>query len=126
MTTQIYHKVYFPDDTSEAFEVDSSTRAKDFCRNIAERLKLQSCDGFSLFVKIFDRVISVPESDFFFDFVRSLTEWLKKTKQREDASKNTYQIFFMRKLWSNVVPGQDRMADTIFHYHQVNYTSILS
>ena len=73
MTTQIYHKVYFPDDTSEAFEVDSSTRAKDFCRNVADRLKLQSSEGFSLFVKILDKVISVPEGDFFFDFVRHLT-----------------------------------------------------
>ena len=73
LTTQIYHKVYFPDDTSEAFEVDSSTRAKDFCRNVADRLKLQSSEGFSLFVKILDKVISVPEGDFFFDFVRHLT-----------------------------------------------------
>ncbi|CAF1182030.1 unnamed protein product [Adineta steineri] len=118
MTTQIYHKVYFPDDTSEAFEVDSSTRAKDFCRNIADRLKLQSSEGFSLFVKILDKVISVPEGDFFFDFVRHLTEWIKKTKQREDPPKYTYQIFFMRKLWTNAVPGKDRMADIIFHYHQ--------
>lgn len=124
MTTQIYHKVYFPDDTSEAFEVDSSTRAKDFCRNIAERLKLQSSEGFSLFVKILDKVISVPEGDFFFDFVRQLTEWIKKTKQREDPPKYTYQIFFMRKLWSNAVPGKDRMADIIFHYHQVKNESI--
>ncbi|CAF1212835.1 unnamed protein product, partial [Didymodactylos carnosus] len=118
MTTQIYHKVYFPDDTSEAFEVDSSTRAKDFCRNIADRLKLQGSEGFSLFVKILDKVISVPDGDFFFDFVRHLTEWIKKTKQREDPPKYTYQIFFMRKLWTNTVPGQDRMADIIFHYHQ--------
>ncbi|UJR09223.1 hypothetical protein I4U23_013470 [Adineta vaga] len=118
MTTQIYHKVYFPDDTSEAFEVDSSTRAKDFCRNIADRLKLQSSEGFSLFVKILDKVISVPEGDFFFDFVRHLTEWIKKTKQREDPPKYTYQIFFMRKLWTNAVPGKDKMADIIFHYHQ--------
>ncbi|CAF1037423.1 unnamed protein product [Rotaria magnacalcarata] len=118
MTTQIYHKVYFPDDTSEAFEVDSSTRAKDFCKNVADRLKLQSSEGFSLFVKILDKVISVPEGDFFFDFVRHLTEWIKKTKQREDPPKYTYQIFFMRKLWTNAIPGKDRMADIIFHYHQ--------
>jgi len=54
-TTQILHKVYFPDDTQDAFEVESSTRAKDFCQNIAERLKLKSAEGFSLFVKIADK-----------------------------------------------------------------------
>lgn len=55
-TTQIFHKVYFPDDTDEAFEVDSSTRAKDFCHNISQRLSLRSSEGFSLFVKIADKV----------------------------------------------------------------------
>lgn len=54
-TTQILHKVYFPDDTNDAYEVDSSTRAKDFCQIIAERLKLKSAEGFSLFVKIADK-----------------------------------------------------------------------
>jgi myosin-7 len=47
--------VYFPDDNDEAFEVDSSTRAKDFCQNISERLRLKSAEGFSLFVKISDK-----------------------------------------------------------------------
>ena len=58
-TTQIFHKVYFPDDTDQAFEVDSSTRAKDFCQNIANRLNLKSAEGFSLFVKIADKGQSV-------------------------------------------------------------------
>lgn len=84
-TTQIFHKVYFPDDTDEAFEVDSSTRAKDFCQSIAQRLNLRSSEGFSLFVKIADKVISVPEGDFFFDFVRHLTDWIKKARPTRDG-----------------------------------------
>jgi myosin-7 len=135
--------VYFPDDNDEAFEVDSSTRAKDFCQNISERLRLKSAEGFSLFVKISDKgkkilriflgfklffaycalflVISVPEADFFFDFVRHLTDWIKKARTTKDGTtpKFTYQVFFMRKLWTNIVPGRDRNADVIFHYHQV-------
>lgn len=78
-------QVYFPDDTDEAFEVDSSTRAKDFCSSIAHRLNLKSSEGFSLFVKIADKVISVPEGDFFFDFVRHLTDWIKKARPSRDG-----------------------------------------
>jgi myosin-7 len=79
----------------------------------------------SLFVKIADKVISVPEGDFFFDFVRHLTEWLKKTKggaaaKGKDAPPPilTYQVFFMKKIWSETVIGEDENADSIFHYHQ--------
>uniref|UniRef100_A0A8C4RJA4 Myosin VIIAb n=1 Tax=Erpetoichthys calabaricus TaxID=27687 RepID=A0A8C4RJA4_ERPCA len=119
-TTQIFHKVYFPDDTDEAFEVESSTKAKDFCQNISGRLLLKSSDGFSLFVKISDKVISVPEGDFFFDFVRHLTDWIKKARPVKDGivPSLTYQVFFMKKLWTNTVPGKDSMADSIFHYYQ--------
>ena len=117
----IFHKVYFPNDSDQAFEVDSSTRAKDFCNAIGARLGLQSVEGMSLFVKIADKVISVPEGDFFFDFVRHLTEWLKKTKTDKTSTANpnlTYQVFFMKKLWSTTVIGKDERADCIFHYHQ--------
>ncbi|XP_055004260.1 unconventional myosin-VIIa-like [Boleophthalmus pectinirostris] len=118
-TTQIFHKVYFPDDSDEVFEVESSTKAKDFCHNISTRLLLQSSEGFSLFVKITDKVISVPDGDFFFDFVRHLTDWIKKARHVKDGGPVlTYQVFFMKKLWTNTVPGKDSMADSIFHYYQ--------
>ncbi|KAG7515416.1 unconventional myosin-VIIa isoform X1 [Solea senegalensis] len=120
-TTQIFHKVYFPDDSDEVFEVESSTKAKDFCQNISGRLMLKSSEGFSLFVKITDKVISVPDGDFFFDFVRHLTDWIKKARHVKDVGavpSLTYQVFFMKKLWTNTVPGRDAMADSIFHYYQ--------
>ncbi|KAM4620039.1 unconventional myosin-VIIa [Polymixia lowei] len=119
-TTQIFHKVYFPDDSDEAFEVESSTKAKDFCHSISGRLMLKSSEGFSLFVKITDKVISVPDGDFFFDFVRHLTDWIKKARHAKDGvvPSLTYQVFFMKKLWTNTVPGKDSMADSIFHYCQ--------
>uniref|UniRef100_A0A8D3DIJ4 Myosin VIIA n=1 Tax=Scophthalmus maximus TaxID=52904 RepID=A0A8D3DIJ4_SCOMX len=117
-TTQIFHKVYFPDDSDEVS--DSSTKAKDFCHNISGRLMLKSSEGFSLFVKITDKVISVPDGDFFFDFVRHLTDWIKKARHVKDGPvpSLTYQVFFMKKLWTNTVPGKDSMADSIFHYYQ--------
>ncbi|XP_026865148.2 myosin VIIAa [Electrophorus electricus] len=119
-TTQIFHKVYFPDDTDEAFEVESSTKAKDFCLNISGRLLLKSPEGFSLFVKISDKVISVPEGDFFFDFVRHLTDRIKKARPAKDGivPSLTYQVFFMKKLWTSTIPGKDSFADSIFHYYQ--------
>uniref|UniRef100_A0A4W4E2S9 Myosin VIIAb n=1 Tax=Electrophorus electricus TaxID=8005 RepID=A0A4W4E2S9_ELEEL len=119
-TTQIFHKVYFPDDTDEAFEVESSTKAKDFCLNISGRMLLKSPEGFSLFVKISDKVISVPDGDFFFDFVRHLTDWIKKARPLMDGilPSLTYHVYFMKKLWTSTVPGQDPMADSIFHYYQ--------
>ena len=178
-TTQIYHKVYFPDETDEvsftraphipvhhmsppyqAFIVKSSTRGGDLVKTIAGRLKMKSHEGFSLFIKMGDKVISIPEGDFFFDFVRQITDWARKSRvlpegksllstcqllllpldrglaySRNDIlgvflssflidvipgpnSKFTYQVFFMRKLWSSTVPGKDRQADIIFHFHQ--------
>ncbi|KAL4715151.1 hypothetical protein ACJJTC_012198 [Scirpophaga incertulas] len=117
---QIYHKVYFPDDTDEAFEVDSSTKAKDLCEQITGRLNLKNSDGFSLFVKIADKVFSVPENYYFFDFVYELVEWMKQSRpvQGGIAMQLNYQIFFMKKLWINTIPGRDKNADQIFYFPQ--------
>ena len=118
---QIFHKIYFPNDTDEAFEVHSSTRAIDLCTEIAERMRLKSSDGFSLFVKITDKVFSVPQNYFFFDFVHELMEWTKQSRPSSKSSGSIqvqYQIFFMKKLWVNAVPGKDANADEIFYYHQ--------
>ncbi|XP_030747956.1 myosin-VIIa-like [Sitophilus oryzae] len=118
---EIYHKIYFPNDTDEAFEVDSMTRASDLCKNIAARLDLLSTDGFSLFVAIADRVFSIPESYFFYDFLSELINWMRATKPSWGSAapiQAQYQVFFMKKLWVNTVPGKCLNSDQIFHYHQ--------
>nr|CAD7412222.1 unnamed protein product [Timema cristinae] len=120
-TKHIYHKVYFPDDTDEAFEVNSSTRARDLSHDITDRLNLHSGEGLTLFIKILDKIFSVPEAEFFFDYVRELSEWIKRTRPSRGVAVGAefqYQVFFMKKLWVNAVPGRDKRADTIFHFPQ--------
>uniref|UniRef100_H0XC39 Unconventional myosin-VIIb n=1 Tax=Otolemur garnettii TaxID=30611 RepID=H0XC39_OTOGA len=121
--THICHKVYFPNDTSEMLEVCSNTRVRDVCDSITTRLQLASWEGCSLFIKIADKqtqVISQKEGDFFFDSLRQVSDWMKKNKPQKEGAPVTlpYQVYFMRKLWLNVVPGKDVKADTILHYHQ--------
>ncbi|XP_063056384.1 unconventional myosin-VIIa [Engraulis encrasicolus] len=117
---QIFHKIHFPNDASEAFEVGTHTRIKELTLNIALKLQLISSEGFNIFVKTPDKVLSLNETDYFFDSLRQITDYSKRAKTvREGEAVNVqYSVFFMRKLWFNVVPGRDREADIIFHYPQ--------
>uniref|UniRef100_A0A8D3DRE8 Myosin VIIBa n=1 Tax=Scophthalmus maximus TaxID=52904 RepID=A0A8D3DRE8_SCOMX len=119
---QIFHKVHFPNDTEEIFEVATNTRIRDLIQNITTKLNLASADGFSIFVKTDDKVLSLNDADYFFDSLRQITDWSKKAKRVKDGNRTalsiSYIVFFMRKLWFNVVPGRDIEADLIFHFPQ--------
>uniref|UniRef100_A0A8C1ZXC7 Myosin VIIBb n=1 Tax=Cyprinus carpio TaxID=7962 RepID=A0A8C1ZXC7_CYPCA len=119
-STQIFHKVHFPNDTSELFEVTSTTRIKDLCRNIAKDLQLSSSDGYSLFVKTSTKVVGMDSKEYFFDNLRQLTDVIKKGKKVKEAAPTIapYLVLFMRKLWFNVIPGKDLTADLNFHFPQ--------
>uniref|UniRef100_A0A669QN43 Myosin VIIB n=1 Tax=Phasianus colchicus TaxID=9054 RepID=A0A669QN43_PHACC len=117
--TKISHKICFPNETEQTFDVGTNTKNRTLCQNIASKLQLSSWEGFSLFVKIADKVISQNEADYFFDSLRQLTDWTKRNKPVKDGKETvTYEVYFMRKLWLNVTPGKDLKADSIFHYHQ--------
>ncbi|XP_051874537.1 unconventional myosin-VIIa-like [Pristis pectinata] len=119
-STKILHKIYFPNDTDQAFEIYSSTKAKALCETITKHLGLGSPEGLSLFVQLEDKVISIPEGDFFFDYVRQVCDWARKERQVPEglAGPVPYRVLFMRKLWLNVVPGRDLEADITLHFPQ--------
>ncbi|KAI3378798.1 hypothetical protein SNEBB_000798 [Seison nebaliae] len=110
----MYHKVFFPNDKDEEFDVTSTTRAKDISSQLVDKLNLASTEGFSLFIKVKDKVISIPRNDYFFDFVRHLTDFMKGNSNEKIA----YMIFFMKKLWINVSPDEDTVADRNFYFYQ--------
>uniref|UniRef100_A0A673IRK7 Myosin VIIBb n=1 Tax=Sinocyclocheilus rhinocerous TaxID=307959 RepID=A0A673IRK7_9TELE len=120
-STQIFHKIYFPNDTQEIFEVATNTKIKDLVHTIANKLMLSSADGFSLFVKTPDKVLSLNETDYIFDSLRQITDWSRRAKRVNQAGSPvnvSYTVYFMRKLWFSIVPGRDVEADLIFHYPQ--------
>uniref|UniRef100_A0A8C3JX06 Myosin VIIB n=1 Tax=Calidris pygmaea TaxID=425635 RepID=A0A8C3JX06_9CHAR len=118
--TKISHKICFPNETEQTFSVGTNTKIRTLCQKIASKLQLSSWEGFSLFVKIADKVISQNEADYFFDSLRQVTDWNRKNKPGKDGATMSvaYEVYFMRKLWLNVTPGKDLKADVIFHYHQ--------
>ncbi|XP_070801042.1 unconventional myosin-VIIb [Pituophis catenifer annectens] len=118
--TKISHKIHFPNEIEQVFDVGTNTKVWDLCQMIGNKMELSSLDGFSLFIKISDKVISQNEADYFFDSLRQVTDWNRKNRPGKEVSPTTmnYQVYFMRKLWLNVIPGKDLKADCIFHYHQ--------
>ena len=85
----------------QAFIVKSSTRGGDLVKTIAGRLKMKSHEGFSLFIKMGDKVISIPEGDFFFDFVRQITDWARKSRVLPEGKKHLLacQLLLLLTCW---------------------------
>ena len=59
---------------------------------------MKSAEGFSLFVKVMDKIISVPEGDFFFDFVRHITDWIRKGRSISEGKLYTTLFGFLFSL----------------------------
>lgn len=123
-STQIFHKIHFPNETEDIFEVSSTTTIKDMCQNIASQLKLISADGYGLYLKTANKPIqSLDEQNYFFDSLRESSDQPKKVKKVRDGkpgnqSSLSYLVMIKRKLWFNVSPGKDLMADLTFHFPQ--------
>ncbi|XP_061653732.1 unconventional myosin-VIIa-like [Phyllopteryx taeniolatus] len=116
-STHIFHKIHFPNDTNDIFEVTSTTTIQDLCYNIASQIKLSSPDGYGLYLKTPNKMLSLTEQNYFFDSLREATDVSKKGKKVREVNL-AYALIFKRKLWFNVIPGKDLVADLTFHFPQ--------
>ncbi|XP_070775715.1 unconventional myosin-VIIb-like [Enoplosus armatus] len=119
-STQIFHKVHFPNDTDDIFEVTSTTTIGDLCCSIASQFKLSSDDGYGLYLKTPNKVMSLDERKYFFDSLRQTSDTPKKAKKVKEGNQANvpYLVICKRKLWFNVNPGKDLVADLTFHFPQ--------
>nr|XP_057924383.1 unconventional myosin-VIIb-like isoform X1 [Doryrhamphus excisus] len=116
----IFHKIHFPNDSNDLIEVTSTTTIQDLCCSIASQLRLSSSDGYGIYLKTPNRVLILNEQKYLFDSLRETSDAPKKGKKvREGNLANTpYLVIFKRKLWFNVIPGKDPVADLTFHFPQ--------
>ncbi|KAK7945068.1 hypothetical protein WMY93_000796 [Mugilogobius chulae] len=118
---QIFHKVHFPNETDDLFEVSSTTTIKGLCRKIASQLKLLSADGYGLYLKTINKPLqSLEDEKYLFDSLREASDPPKKLKKVRDGNQGNlpYLVIIKRKLWFNVSPAKDLVADLTFHFPQ--------
>ncbi|KAF7233146.1 hypothetical protein EG68_08541 [Paragonimus skrjabini miyazakii] len=116
----IMQKVHFPDDSRTTCNVASGTKTNNICQDICTQLKLRNSRGFALYVKIGKQLHSIPDDAYFFDFIRAITDWVKEKRGVSEGVyvQPTYQLFFIQKLWIDIVPGEDPKADQLFYFPQ--------
>jgi len=120
---KIEYTVLFPDQTKQTVEVDGGTTMVDIHAAIVKKQKLRNPEEYGLFFGLKDRVINVAEGDVFFDFLTHIQRFYvtrPSTSASPEASPTLAppMLIFMKKLWLNAVPGQDKLADIKFHFPQ--------
>ncbi|XP_017275826.1 unconventional myosin-VIIa [Kryptolebias marmoratus] len=119
-STEIFYKIHFPNDTNTLIQVSSTITIRELRFNIASHLKLASANGYGLFMKRSQKMTSLDEDKYFFDNLQQPAELPKKVKKGKEAVLTNVPclVFFKRKLWFNVIPGKDKVADLTFHFPQ--------
>lgn len=125
----VEYSVMFPDQTKQKIEVDSSTKVSDIHKNICQKLQLKSPEEYGLFFGLRDKdnaiIINVKHGDYFFDYLTHIQSFYiqpvrtsTSTPGPSSAELPTPVLIFMKKLWLNVTPGLDKLADIKFHFPQ--------
>lgn len=109
---KIRQVVYFPNGVEHDFVVESTSKANELVANICRDLKFlpDSANGLSLYLETGKKQTSMPPTTYFFDFLTQL--------RGHDKRKLDYQVHFRRKIWVDIIPGEDKNADCALHFYQ--------
>ncbi|CAH1245032.1 MYO7A [Branchiostoma lanceolatum] len=113
--------VILPDKSTVAIAVESSSRGGDLCLDVTNKLGLKTIGGISLYCRVADKVVSIPHGEYYFDFlcsIRPLAEWLSSEVSSNWREHAEYDLLFRRKVWTDVMVGEDSVADMRMHFFQ--------
>lgn len=108
--------INFMNETSIELEIDSATTSEEICIEMAKTISLKDILGFSLFITISNKVMSLGcEREFIFDAISNCEQFAKEQGVLEKNIK--WQLFIQKEMfipWHN--PSDDPIAtELIFH-----------
>lgn len=117
---KIYQKIILPNDTSMMTTLDSTTRAMDVIQNVVRELNLNSEDQFALYLEVEDEMRCIKSDEFLLDVLRLTMPEIQSqlSQKRTVTSSPPSPLYFMRKLWLNVVPGKYVIEDRLINFPQ--------
>jgi myosin-7 len=123
-TEPITVTVYMMNEASVQLEIDSASTSEEVCIAVAKAINLTDLLGFSLFITIMNKVMTLGcEHQFIFDAISSCEQFAKEQGIAEKSVK--WQLYIQKEMflpWHN--PSDDAVATDLI-YHQlvkgVNY-----
>lgn len=111
-------QITFMDNSSQTVEVDSATTSEEICKQISTTLNLKDIFGFSLFITLFDKVMSLgSDADHIMDAISQCEQYAKELGKAERSA--PWKLFFRKEIftpWHN--PAEDPVATNLI-YHQI-------
>lgn len=110
--------VNFMNDTSVQIEIDSASTSEEVCIAVAKAIHLKDLLGFSLFITISNKVMTLGcEHQFVFDAISRCEQFAKEQGIAEKSVR--WQLFLQKEMFTPWYNPEDDAIATELIYHQI-------